>query len=395
MPDKDYITVSQLNYYINNMFVTEDLLHNVPVVGEVSGCNEIKGNCYFTLKDEKAQIKVVFFRCEKKFVPTNGEQVLVRGMVDYYQPNGTVSVRAYEITRFGIGEMHVRLQALKERLSEEGIFDEDHKKPIPKFTRNIAVITSVKGAALQDILSTFTRNNSKQNVSVIDVRVQGEYCVTDVCTALTYADAYGFDVIVLARGGGSFEDLFPFNDERIIRTIYNMKTPVITGVGHETDYTLCDLVSDYRAITPTAAAEKVAIDPFSERQKILNLITNIGRLANGKFILAKNRVFTASKKMSANANHIVQMESEKIKNKICLCQLYTENNYRQKIGKYNEFVSILDNLNPTKLLKKGYFRIVSDKKTITSLSQVKINSEIDIIGEKEKIKAIVIKKEKL
>ena len=395
MPDKDYITVSQLNYFINNMFLSEELLHNVPVVGEVSGCNIVNNNCYFTLKDDKAQIKIVYFRCDKRYVPSNGERVLVRGMVDYYQTNGTVSVKAYEITRFGIGDIHARLQELKEKLTEEGLFDEKHKKSLPIMPKNIAVITSVKGAALQDILYTFGKHNSKQSISVIDVRVQGEYCVGDVCTALTYADAYGFDVIILARGGGSFEDLYPFNDEQIIRTIYAMKTPIITAVGHETDYTLCDFVSDYRAITPTAAAEKVAIDILEEKKRIKDLTEELRELVHDHFVSEKNRIMIATKRIASNANQTILLEQNNIKNKAHLCKIYAENIFRQKSNNYSEKLSILDNLNPTKLLKKGYFRIIYNNDTINSLSKVKVNSEIEIIGEKQKVKAIVVKKEKL
>ncbi|MGN0768634.1 MAG: exodeoxyribonuclease VII large subunit, partial [Christensenellales bacterium] len=206
MPDRDYITVTELNTYIGSVFDAEELLHNVPVIGEVSGRKVVNGNCYFTLKDEKAQIKVVYFGVYDRFVPSDGEQVLVRGIVDFYQPNGQISVKAYEVTRFGVGLMHAKLQELKEKLAAEGLFDESHKKPLPKFPVNVGIITSVKGAALQDIFSTLiTRHNSKQNLSVIDVRVQGENCVNDVVTALTHPNAYGFDVILLARAGGSFE----------------------------------------------------------------------------------------------------------------------------------------------------------------------------------------------
>ena len=291
--------------------------------------------------------------------------------------------------------LFLRLQALKEKLEREGLFDESHKKSIPKRARTVGVITSLKGAALQDILYTFAKHNSKQDITVIDVRVQGEHCVDDVCTALTYADAYGFDVIVLARGGGSFEDLFPFNDERIVRTIFDMKTPIITAVGHETDYTLCDFSSDFRAITPTAAAEKVAVDSVEEKKKILSLVKEIGELTNERLLDERDRLHFSMKKMSLGANRIISVENAHVRHSAELCKIYMENILHQKTSKYSEYVSILDNLNPTKLLKKGYFRIIQDHKTVDSLAKVKLNSEIEIIGAKEKVKAIVVKKEKL
>ena len=204
MPKRDYVTVSELNYFMNSVISQEELLQNVPVVGEVSGLSKKNNNCYFTLKDEKAQIKINVFRYDDRYLPENGDKVLVRGRVSYYKTNGTISVIAYDIAPFGIGELYAKLQALKAKLSDEGIFDESHKKDIPKYPQKIAVITSISGAAIQDVLETMQRRGFTQNISIIDVRVQGESCVNDIVTALTYADTYGFDVILLVRGGGSF-----------------------------------------------------------------------------------------------------------------------------------------------------------------------------------------------
>lgn len=396
MPDRDYITVTELNTYIGSVFDAEELLHNVPVIGEVSGRKVVNGNCYFTLKDEKAQIKVVYFGVYDRFVPSDGEQVLVRGIVDFYQPNGQISVKAYEVTRFGVGLMHAKLQELKEKLAAEGLFDESHKKPLPKFPVNVGIITSVKGAALQDIFSTLiTRHNSKQNLSVIDVRVQGENCVNDVVTALTYADAYGFDVILLARGGGSFEDLYPFNDERIVRTIFRMKTPVVSAIGHETDYTLCDFVSDFRAITPTAGAEKIAVEYEKEKNNILALAEKARELTLKKYNGEKSRLLSVADDMSDEANDALEKHYSKITRLLELSRLYTERKYDFCKEKVSRFVALLDNLNPAKLLDKGYFRIIYDDKTVDNFSKIKIGSQIEIIGNKEKITAEVRKKEKL
>lgn len=395
MPKRDYVTVSELNYFMNSVISQEELLQNVPVVGEVSGLSKKNNNCYFTLKDEKAQIKINVFRYDDRYLPENGDKVLVRGRVSYYQTNGTISVIAYDIAPFGIGELYAKLQALKAKLSDEGIFDENHKKDIPKYPQKIAVITSISGAAIQDVLETMQRRGFTQNISIIDVRVQGESCVNDIVTALTYADTYGFDVILLVRGGGSFEELYSFNDERIVRTIYNMHTPIITGVGHETDYTLVDYVSDYRAITPTAAAEKVFVDRKQQKQEIVELLKEISDQANYQFVHEKNKTLNLIKSISANANGLINKEYQNVHNKVNLCKTYVDFNFKLKMSKFEELSEKLDILSPTKLLKKGYFRIIYDNKAITSFQKVKVDSEITIIGNKEKINATVTKKEKL
>ena len=395
MPKRDYVTVSELNNFMNSVISQEELLQNVPVVGEVSGLSKKNNNCYFTLKDEKAQIKINVFRYDDRYLPENGDKVLVRGRVSYYQTNGTISVIAYDIAPFGIGELYAKLQALKAKLSDEGIFDESHKKDIPKYPQKIAVITSISGAAIQDVLETMQRRGFTQNISIIDVRVQGESCVNDIVTALTYADTYGFDVILLVRGGGSFEELYSFNDERIVRTIYNMHTPIITGVGHETDYTLVDYVSDYRAITPTAAAEKVFVDRKKQKQEIVELLKEISEQANYQFVHEKNKTLNLIKSISANANGLINKEYQNVRNKVNLCKTYVDFNFKLKMSKFEELSEKLDILSPTKLLKKGYFRIIYDNKTITSFQKVKVDSEITIIGNKEKINATVTKKEKL
>ena len=393
MASKDYLTVEELNYYITHIFNEEELLHNVPVVGEVSGCSLVGGHCYFVLKDKSAQIRVVFYNCPVQSAPKNGDQVLVRGKVDYYSKGGQINVKAYQITPFGKGILYEQLEKLRKKLEEEGLFREEHKKDIPTRPKRVAVITSVQGAAIQDFLTTSLRKNTVTDISVIDVRVQGEYCVSDVLTALTNADEYGYDVIVLARGGGSFEDLYPFNDENMVRTIYNMKTPVISAIGHETDYTLCDYVADFRAITPTAAAEKVAFDASIMKNEILDLAEQIGDIANDILDSRKKIIENIAQNIKNKANFLFQSQNEKIISLAKLINIYTNHCFDEKTKEFLSITTRLDDLNPTKLLKSGYFRIVKQNKDIHSSKEININDEISIIGDKEKITAIVKKKE--
>ncbi|MBO4539407.1 MAG: exodeoxyribonuclease VII large subunit [Clostridia bacterium] len=395
MPTKDYLTVEELNFYISHVFSEEELLHNVPVVGEVSGCSVVNGHCYFVLKDAKAQIKVVFYNCLPGNAPKNGEQVLVRGSVDYYSKGGQINVKAYQITPFGRGILYEQLEKLRKKLEEEGLFREEHKKELPLRPRRVAVITSVQGAAVQDFLTTSLKKNTVTDISVIDVRVQGEKCVSDVVTALINADEYGFDVIVLARGGGSFEDLYAFNDEKVVRTIYNMKTPVISAIGHETDYTLCDYVADYRAITPTAAAEKVAFDASLIKNEIIDLAEQIGDLANDILSDEKHRVENQAMTIKNKANFLLQMQYEKINSFTKMMNIYQKHVFDLKSNEIDRILTRLDDLNPTKLLKNGYFRIVKAGKDIYDSKEIKVNDKILIVGEKEKITATVEKKERV
>lgn len=289
--------------------------------------------------------------------------------------------------------LYAKLQELKENLNKEGLFEESHKKPIPDFPANIGIITSVKGAALQDIFSTLGRYNSKQNISVIDVRVQGENCVKDVFEALINADHADFDVILLARGGGSFEDLYPFNNEKLVRTIYNMNTPVITAIGHETDYTLCDFVSDYRAITPTAAAEKIAFDISIERKKIFNILKKLKNSVNSIYSFEKERLISDMEDLSDEANYLLNEKYSVIRNLINFAKIKIENSYKIKQEKLLNINKLLDSLSPTKLIEKGYFRIAHKNIIINNFSDVPIGSNIVIIGNNEKITAKITRKE--
>ncbi len=395
MPVKDYITVSELNYYISNIFSEEELLHNVPVVGEVSGCSVVGGHCYFVLKDKTAQIKIVYYNCPPSMAPKNGAQVLVRGCVDYYAKGGQLNVKAYEIKPFGIGQLYEQLELLKKKLDDEGLFREDHKKEIPPYPKRVALITSTKGAAMQDFLTTTLKKNKITDISVIDVRVQGDYAANDIRTALINADEYGFDIIIIARGGGSFEDLYCFNDEQLVRTIYDAKTPIISAVGHETDYTLCDFVADYRAITPTAAAEKIAFDSSAMKNEILNLVEEIAYLAGDKIKEKQNLVSAYAEKIKNKAVFLLREQVGTIRNCLFLAQNSMDRKFERKSTEIALLLQRIDDCNPTKLLKKGYFRIVKQGKDIRSSQKIAIGDTIEIIAEKEKMTAIVQNKEPL
>lgn len=389
MANRNYITVEELNFYINNIFLGEELLHNVPVVGEVSGCSVVGGHCYFTLKDTKAQIKVCFFNCEGRFIPNNGEKVLVIGSVDYYTKGGSINVKAYDIQSFGIGALNAKLEMLKTKLEAEGLFREEYKKSLPILPKKIALITSIQGAAVQDFFTTARRDNKYADISIIDVRVQGEFCVNDIITALNNADNAFFDLIILARGGGSYEDLFCFNDENLVRTIFNMTTPVITAIGHETDYTLCDYVSDYRAITPTAAGELVSDMAKNANERIKETIKNLNENANEIYSDFVDSFLFCCNKLKSETKLLLQKEEANIKNLILLANVQEKAKLSEIQKDINRNLSILEQLNPLKLLKRGYFRILKEDKYVYSTNELKQNDTIQIVGENGKISATI------
>ncbi len=391
MTDRNYITVEELNFYINNVFLNEELLKNVPVVGEVSGCSVVNGHCYFTLKDKASQIKIAYFNVKDKFVPVNGDKVLVRGSVDYYVKNGQVNLKAFEVSYFGTGLINKQLAELKDRLEKEGLFSELHKKELPEFPKRVAVITSIKGAAVQDFITTVRKYNSVTDITVVDVRVQGESCVNDILQALNNADEYGFDVIVIARGGGSTEDLFYFNDEKLVRAIYSAQTPVISAIGHETDYTLCDFVADYRAITPTAAAEKIGYSVQNLKISILQKIKSISNKVNYYLNNIIEDFVENCEEMQEITEDIISEEKEFILKTIEKIKIYQNLSFEREENNLLQKLSYIESLNPLKLLNKGYFRIISNDKYVYKTKELKENDKISIIGIDGKVNAKIVK----
>jgi exodeoxyribonuclease VII large subunit len=259
------LSVLQLNTFILRIIEKEGLLHNINVYGEISAISG--AHAYFTLKDKDAQISCVCFNARKTYVPSaEGESVIIQGSIDYYVKGGKLSLNVNTIQPVGKGLLHIKLEQLKLKLQAEGLFAAEHKKPIPRFAKRVAVVTSVSGAVIRDIITTVRKKNSIIDIDVFDVRVQGDTASSDIIRGLTAVDNLAYDCIILARGGGSLEDLMPFNDERLARVIYALNTPIVSAVGHETDFSISDFVADARAATPTAAAELVAYDALNRNE---------------------------------------------------------------------------------------------------------------------------------
>ncbi len=349
------ISVSQLSGYIKGIFDAEELLHNIMVYGEISGLSVLRGNAYFSLKDEDALLSCVFFGVENENLK-NGDLVVVTGTPRYYVKGGKLNFNVIKVQPFGIGELFKKFLEIKEKLAKEGLFDEDKKQPIPKNVKRIGVVSSEMGAVIQDIINVTTRRNKSVDIVLYPARVQGEGADKDVIDGIRFFDNYDVDVIIVARGGGSFEDLMPFNSEELARAVFDCKKPIISAVGHETDFTIIDFVSDLRAPTPSAAAELVVTE---KREKFLDILSKHDRIAS--VLVTKLN----------NSDNILANFRKDLENGI-------RNLINDKEYSINLTSGLLDKLNPRKLLERGFAKIEKNGIGISKISQLNIKDNLEI-----------------
>lgn len=416
------LTVTALNKYLKYCFDHDENLQNLLIKGEISNYKlHSSGHIYLTLKDETSQINVVMFHnySQKLTIKLeDGMNVIVEGYVSLYVTGGTYQIYATNIVLDGIGELYLRFERLKEKLFNEGLFSEVHKLPLPKYPQKIAVITSETGAAIRDIITTIERRYPICEVIIFPTLVQGEYAKDDIIKSLKKANSYkDIDLIILGRGGGSIEDLWCFNEEEVARAIFASKIPVISAVGHETDFTISDFVSDLRAATPTAAAELAVpnkndlllmLSQFKER--IYQAVNYLFKVNKERLVKVKNsyifinphrlyeqnylvldKLFAIIEKynpLSVILNELQMLQTIKTK----LDYLY-ERNYQQS---YNQFLSVINKLelvNPLSLLNKGYAIIKKDDETISSIKDVNLDDIIEILLKDGIIYSVVKNKE--
>ena len=272
MKPEKYLSVTALTRYLKHKFDNDEHLREVYLKGEISNFKSHNtGHFYFSIKDEGSKINAIMFGANAKkiaFTPTDGMKILVRGRVSVYEATGNYQIYVDEMLEDGIGNLYIAFEQLKEKLSKEGLFDSKYKKQIPKFPERVGVVTAKTGAAIKDILSTIKRRYPICEVILFPSLVQGENAAPDIVKNIELAKNYNLDVLIVGRGGGSIEDLWPFNEEIVARAIFNCPIPVISAVGHEIDYTIADFVSDLRAPTPTGAAE-MAVPNLIELQKYI------------------------------------------------------------------------------------------------------------------------------
>ena len=378
------ISVSKLNSYIKDKIADDEYLNNVLVKGEISNFkNHYTGHMYFTLKDENSLIKCIMFKSYAQrlnFMPKDGMKVFVLGGVSVFERDGVYQIYVKAMQEDGIGVLYKKYEELKQRLEKEGYFDEKHKQKIPLMPKTIGVLTSQTGSVIRDIINVSTRRNPNVNIRLLPVPVQGEGAAEKIADGIRFMNENKLaDVLILARGGGSLEDLWPFNEEIVARAIYNSEIPIISAVGHETDFSISDFVADLRAPTPSAAAELAVPDIYEIKQKI-NIYQNRLRLTLIKKVeimklryekCMSSRVFKEPLR-SINDNYLkIDSYIKRLENTIKAKQ-------KEEKTKYIELISKLDALSPLKTLTRGYSIVEQNDRIIKSAKDLNAGDKINI-----------------
>lgn len=397
MPNAITLTVSQLNEYVKALFDSSELLGDIYIKGEISNfTNHYKsGHLYFSLKDNDSLLKCVMFRSSAqylKFVPENGMKVIVRGSVSVFQRDGVYQLYAAEIQPDGIGSLYLAFEQLKEKLSVMGLFSEEHKKPIPRFPQKIGIITAETGAAVADMKNIISRRYPLAEILIYPSLVQGPQAPDELCRGISYFNLRkNVDTIIIGRGGGSIEDLWAFNSEMLAYEIYNCDIPVISAVGHETDFTICDFVSDLRAPTPSAAAE-LAVPDISEVSNILHSYSGkMKHLAETKLSVCKNELLrVSSNKMFKDPINYTEKLKDKVSGYSVLFNSHIQRQLDLKKSALSEKASALSALSPLSVIKRGY-SIVTDNsgKTIGDVKKLSVGETVNIRFGKGQAKATI------
>lgn len=380
------ITVSQLNYYVKSLLENDFKLNSVIVTGEISNLTDHyrSGHIYFSLKDEKSVIRAVMFAGNArnlKFKPKEGMKVIAMGRVSLYEPSGSYQLYVEGMQPDGIGELALAFEQLKKKLEEKGIFAKEHKKPIPKFPRTVGVITSPTGAALRDIENILTRRYPRAEIILCPTLVQGENAAPELVKAVNLFNEYDLaDVIIIGRGGGSIEDLWAFNSEDLAYAIYASNIPVISAVGHETDFTICDFVSDLRAPTPSAAAELAVPDTEELKSYYKSQIHYLSTMMDKKLINAK-AALRRKKSLVEAAVSDKASDGQKLRllNKIKKIQNIVNSRMAAESEKNSQIAAKLEEVNPLSVLKRGYTVTEKDGKIITSSKVLKPDDELTVV----------------
>ncbi len=435
----EYQTITELNNYIKYILDNDNYLNNIYLKGEISNFKcHTRGHFYFTLKDEISKINAVMFMSYTKnlsFTPEDGMNVLVRGRISAYPQSGSYQIYVEEMNLDGLGNLYLEFEKLKKKLEKEGLFNKEHKKEIPKYPNRIGVITADTGAAVKDIMSTIKRRYPLCEVILFPTLVQGKEAAPNIVKMLDIADNYDCDTLIVGRGGGSIEDLWAFNEEVVARKIYEVKTPIISAVGHEPDFTIADFVADLRAPTPTGAAE-MAVPTVKDTLDIIDqykIRSNkfIKNLVNTKFIelyhlknsfILKNPISLYEMKeqsldklidkLNINIKIIIDNNKYILNNRISDIKLISPinliNNKKSLLNQYiininniidkrlikekNSLEYIINTLklvNPLNILSNGYSLVKKKNKVIKSSSELKEKDVIDITLYEGNVKAIV------
>ena len=437
----NYLTITQLSRYLKYKFDEDNNLKKVYLKGEISNFKaHTRGHYYFTLKDETSRINAVMFSSSTKniqFIPTDGMKVLVTGRVSVYEATGGYQIYVEDMLEDGVGNLYIAFEQLKKKLSSEGLFDESHKRKIVKMPKKVGIVTASTGAAIRDIMTTIKRRYPICETILFPSLVQGSAAAEDIVKKIELANTYDIDTLIVGRGGGSIEDLWPFNEEIVARAIYNSKVPVISAVGHEIDFTISDFVADLRAPTPTAAAElavpdiKNILEYLSNTKTrsynaILNMVSAkklvLDKLSNSYVLKNPNNLYEVKEqnldllldKIHSNMTKILDnyrvrlftySNSYVLNNPNILYDKYKErlinfNKYlnREIVKKIDDVKANLNNLtsriillNPMETLKRGYAIVRIEDNVISSISNIKKDDKIFVELKDGKIETKVVK----
>ncbi len=396
MQNSVVLTVTQLNLYAKSIIENDVNLNNVFVMGEISNFVDHyrSGHLYMSIKDSQSVISAVMFAgnaAKLRFKPENGMSVIIRGRVSIYERDGRYQLYIDDMQPDGIGSLALAFEQRKEKLAKLGLFDVEHKKSISEIPQKIGLISSPTGAAVQDVINVLGRRFPLTEIVFAGVQVQGDSAAQSIIKAIKELNSTDVDTIIIARGGGSVEDLWPFNDENLAYAIYNSDIPIISGVGHETDYTICDFVADLRAPTPSAAAELAVPDIREEMNYILSLKNSLDYDFNN-FIKDKQH------KIESLTNSQVLKKPEKI---IENCELYLDmlqarinESYKEILSGYithfRSLCSKLDTLSPLKVLARGYSIIKKDNSIISKSNDLSVGDNISIRFTDKEVSAKII-----
>ncbi len=391
------ISVSKLNRYIRNMLEDDIILKELFVSGEVSNLKKhVSGHYYFTLKDDKAQISVVMFKNYThalKFDLKNGMKVTIVGYVSMYEVQGTFQIYAENIFEEGVGTLTKEFEKLKNKLLDKGYFDDNIKKDIPRCVKTVAVLTASDGAAVKDIIKTIRRRNKLIKIIVVPTLVQGAEAKKSIARNIEkinqLSERLNIDVMIVGRGGGSIEDLWAFNEEEVVEAIYKSAVPVISAVGHETDFTLSDFASDARASTPTAAGEMVSIPLDDLKDSLHKHVLNLDRVINNSIRLKKEELKNLTNRNCIRRPELIVYEKQ---DKLYMTTKDLNYAFDKKIDecskRFDQRLIKLELLNPIKILNKGYSVTYKHENVVSSSNELEKGDKVKIMfkdGEKNAI----------
>ena len=406
MNNDKYLSVTALTKYLKYKFDVDEHLKTVYLKGEISNFkSHTTGHLYFSIKDENSKINAIMFSANAKkivFTPIDGMKVLVRGRITIYEATGNYQIYIDEMLEDGVGNLYIAFEQLKEKLSKEGLFDSKFKKKIPKIPSRVGVVTAQTGAAIKDILSTIKRRYPICEVILFPSLVQGEAAAGDIVKNIKMAENYDLDVLIVGRGGGSIEDLWPFNEEIVARAIFESSIPIISAVGHEIDYTIADFVSDLRAPTPTGAAELAVPNLVDLKKHIgqlkIRLNENVLKVINyqklyldslkNSFVIKNPLIMYDNKKQKLDSiieklNNILRIKMDKNIDKLnFLKNSYILKNsdllYKSKRDDLDNIIEKLELINPLKVLKRGYSVVYKDDFIINSVDNLNKSDKLKI-----------------